>query len=339
LNITLSLHFYSFFFKHMKRATEVLRRYSAPDAAMRQHMRTMHTHFTANQAAFQAFNPRFDAAFGAQWLAAVEAADTAPTGAVRVGELKEDTAAVQDLMSKAQQAVQQLFYFVGQAFPNNVARLDQYGRRGYVAARDSHDKMRTLLQTAFASATRDQAALAAHGYTAAQLAQFGTLGEQLTATNTAQEVKKGQNTEGSDAYLTLQNRAYGYGQEVSAAAKVLFTGEVAKARLFRLAAGAPAGPERHEATVAPGAAGYLAFETPLLAATQLRLRLLAPAAGQRAFVGRVVAEGQKPPTPQSLSAEVPELLVLAPELGAAGQLLAVVNQGPEAAHVEVAVVA
>jgi hypothetical protein len=323
----------------MKRAAAVLRRYSDPDATMRQTMRTMYAHFAANQAAFQAFNPHFDATFGQAWLAALDAADAATTHEVRVGELKEDTATVAAVMEQAQQAVQQLFYFVGQAFPRNAGRLDQYGRRTYEKARNSHDLMRTLLQTALASATRDHAELAAHGYTAAQLARLASLSAELTDTNTTQEVKKGQNTEGSDAYLTLQNRAYGYGQEVSAAAKVLFGGEAARARLFRLTAGAPAGPERHELTLAPGAAGYLPFETPLLATTRLRLRLLAPAAGQQVQVGRVAAEGQKPLTPLTLSAEVPELTVPAPDLGAAGAVLAVVNLGPAETRVEVAVVA
>ncbi len=40
----------------MKKATAVLRHYSKPDATMRQHMRTMHAHYTTYAAAFQAFD-------------------------------------------------------------------------------------------------------------------------------------------------------------------------------------------------------------------------------------------------------------------------------------------
>lgn len=208
---------------------------------MRQQMRTMHAHYEANQADFQAFNPAFDAAFGAHWLAALDAADAAPTHEVRAGELKEHTAAVLDMMAQAQRAVQTLFYYVGQAFPHNAGRLDQYGRRGYAAARDSQDKMRTLLATAVASATRDQAALAAAGYSAAQLAALSALADQLSAANTTQEVKKGANAEGSDDYVTAQNLAYGYGQQVSAAAKVLFADDATTLALFRLGGGAAPG--------------------------------------------------------------------------------------------------
>ena len=63
-----------------------------------------------------------------------------------------------------------------------------------------------------------------------------------TTTNTTQEVTKGTNTEGTDHYITIQNLAYGYGQEVSAAAKALFATDKATQGLFRLNSGGP-GPD------------------------------------------------------------------------------------------------
>ncbi|MDB5234407.1 MAG: hypothetical protein JWR44_1400 [Hymenobacter sp.] len=167
-------------------------------------------------------------------MAALDLADTTPDHTVRAGELKEDTAEVEDVMTRAQRALQTVFYYVGRAFPNNAGRMATYGRKTYDAARDSHDKMRTLLQTAFTSATRDHQSLAAKGYTAAQLGDLETLVAELTDTNTSQEVKKGTNTEGRDHYVTVQNHAYGYGQEASAASKVLFVGDKATRDLFRL---------------------------------------------------------------------------------------------------------
>lgn len=86
---------------------------------------------------------------------------------MRVGELKETTGAVESVMARARRAAQQVFYFVGQAYPHNAGRLDQYGRRAYGVARNSHKLMQALLQTALDSATRDQATLAAQGCGAA----------------------------------------------------------------------------------------------------------------------------------------------------------------------------
>ncbi|UOQ99185.1 hypothetical protein MUN81_06735 [Hymenobacter sp. 5317J-9] len=218
----------------MKKSTQVLRHYSQPDAAMRQNMRTMHGHYLTHQAKFQAFNPDFDADFGTEWLAALDLADTTPDHSVRTGELQEDTAEVEDVMVQARRAAQTLFYYVGRAFPGNAGRMAAYGRNTYDAARDHHEKMRTLLASAFAAATRDHAALAAKGYPAAQLDELNTLAQELTATNTAQEMKKGTNTEDRDHYVTVQNHAYGYGQEVNAAAQQLFADDKATQKLFRL---------------------------------------------------------------------------------------------------------
>jgi hypothetical protein len=224
----------------MKKTTEVLRHYSQPDAAMRQDMRTMHGHYLAHEAKFRAFNPDFDQDFGAEWLAALDLADKTPDHTVRTGELQEETAEVDDVMVRAQRAAQTLFYYVGRAFPGNAGRMNTYGRKTYDAARDNQDKMRTLLENAFAAATRDHAALAAKGYTAAQLADLGALAEELTSANTDQELKKGTNTEGRDHYVTVQNHAYGYGQETNAAAKMLFVDDAATQKLFRLGGGSDA---------------------------------------------------------------------------------------------------
>lgn len=321
----------------MKRAATVLRHYHEADAAMRQEIRTMHGHFTTHQAAFAAFNPEFGGAFGTDWLAALNTADTTPTGTVRVGELKEDTAEVTSVMEQAQGAVQSLFYFVGRAFPHNAGRLKQYGRDTYDAARDSHDKMRTLLQTAFASATRDHVALAAKGYTPAQLAALGTLGTQLTTTNTTQEVKKGTNTEGTDHYLTVQNLAYGYGQGASAAAKILFASDKATLDLFRLGGAAPAAHETHEVTVAEKGTATVVFATALADATRLHLRLAVPQGHQAARVARVAAAGDAPTVYVTLTTQISETDVQAVALGATGQVLVVENGGPGAVRVEIAV--
>lgn len=319
----------------MQRATAVLRHYSQPDAAMRQDMRTMHEHYATNQAAFRAFNPEFDAAFGPDWLAAIDAADVAPDRAVRTGELMEDTAEVEDVMGRAQAAAQTLFYYVGRAYPHNAGRLATYGRSTYEAARKQHDKMRTLLQTAFTSATRDKTELVKKGYTTAQLATLGSLVTELADTNTTQEVKKGTNTEGRDHYVTTQNLAYGYGQEVSAAAKVLFAADAATLKLFRLSGNAAPVLEHHEVTLAPDTTTFITFETLLLPTSRLHLRLAVPKPGQAAAVSRMMPGEPGPAKTVTLSPDQSELDVLAPDLGPAGQILRVQNGSAEPVRIEI----
>lgn len=321
----------------MQQPTVVVRHYHEADATMRQDMRTMHGHFAAHAAEFAAFNPEFAVPFATDWLAAIGLADTTPDHTVRTGELVEDTDAVETAMTQAQAAVQTLFYYVGRAFPHNVGRLTTYGRGDYEAARKQHDKMRSLLDKAFAAATLDKVALAAKGYTPAQLANLGTLESQLTDTNTTQGMKKGTNVEGTEHYLTVQNLAYGYGQEVSAAAKVRFAADAATLKLFRLGGPALAPHETHELTVAPGGLGSVRFDTPLGPATRLRLRLAVPQPGQAAAVGRTEAAGQTLATFVTLTPGISELNATAAELGPAGQWLEVASRGTQPVRVEIGV--
>ncbi|GAA3932239.1 hypothetical protein [Hymenobacter algoricola] len=236
----------------MKQTKPEDRQYAGPDSEMRQNMRTMHSHYLADLTAFTAFNPTFSAAFGTQWLMALEAADAAKPGAALRHELKEDTQAVDALMDKARTQVQALFYYVEQAFPNNPGRLDQYGKKQYAQARQKHDKMRALLPGALQAATRDQAQLTPHGFSAAKLADLRQLAQDLEAADTGQEMRKGTNTEGSDDYVRVQNAAYQFGQQVSRAAKVAFVASPVKQQLYRLST-APGAEKTSQKPAAPAA--------------------------------------------------------------------------------------
>jgi len=223
----------------MKKHKPEERLYSGADSEMRQAMRAMHGHYLTDQEALGAFNPTFTAAFGTQWLAALVVAEKAKPGVALREDLKENTQEVEALMEKARNEVQTLFYYVEQAFPGNAARLDQYGKKQYPSARKKHDKMCALLALATEAATRDQSALAAKGFTADRLAALLQLAKDLQAADTAQEMRKGTNTEGSDDYVHLQNAAYKFGQQVSKAAKVAFFQDPVKQKLYRLSDDAP----------------------------------------------------------------------------------------------------
>ncbi|PJJ47892.1 hypothetical protein [Hymenobacter chitinivorans] len=224
----------------MKKNQPEERQYSGPDSTMRQNMRTMHGHYLKDVAAFTAFDPKLTAAFGTQWLAALDQADKATSGTTLRGGLKENTQDVEALMEQARTQVQALFYYVEQAYPNNAGRLDQYGKKQYVPARKKHDKMRALLETAVATATRDLADLSGHGFGAPKLATLKQLSQDLNQADTTQEVRKGSNTEGSQDYVRLQNQAYGYGQQLSKAAKRAFPTDPVKQKLYLLTDAPPA---------------------------------------------------------------------------------------------------
>ena len=240
-------------------------------------------------------------------------------------------------MEQGRTQVQRLFYFVGEAFPNNAGRLDQYGKGRYEKARAHHDRFIVLLDLAAEAATRDAAALAAAGWPAASTAALAALSTQLSTANTAQEMQKGTGVEDGQTYLGLQNTLYAFGQKLSLAAKTCFAEDFAKRQLFDLTPGNGPAPERHELSVEPGQTKAVAFALPLTDDVRLHLRLLDPEPGQRAEVGRVVAEGEAPAPAVVLSPAVFVLDVAAPDLGPKGQLLAVRNAGKGPVRVEIAV--
>lgn len=315
------------------------RLYTGADAAMQQRQRTLHGHFLDNLAALTAFSPELAGTFGTRWTAAQTAAEAAVPGKMRTGQLKQDTDAVEGLMEQGRAQVQQLFYYVGRAFPHNAGRLDQYGKSSYEKARANHDRLIALLTQAVEAATRDAAALAPKGWTAANTTALAALGQQLSTANTAQEMQKGTGVEGGQTYIGLQNALYGFGQQVSLAAKARFVDDFAKRQLFLLTDGTPAGPETHELSVEAGFSKSVAFATALADGSKLHLRLLAPAPGQGAELSRVPAPDAVPLRTVSLNSDDFARDVAAEELGPQGQWLLVRNVGKVPVRVEMALLA
>ncbi|MDB5269732.1 MAG: hypothetical protein JWP58_2772 [Hymenobacter sp.] len=135
--------------------------------------------------------------------------------------------------------------------------------------------------------------------------------------------------------MTTQNLAYGYGQEASAAAKILFAEDAATLKLFRLSGTAVPVLEHHEVTLAPDATAFLTFETPLLPTSRLHLRLGVPKPNQQATVGRMVAGSAGPTQTVTLNTDQSEMDVLAPDLGPAGQVFRIQNGSDHTLRIEI----
>lgn len=210
------------------------RAYKESDADMRARMRTMHGHYLTDAATFAALNPELGGTFGADWLAAIEAADKAPNVDVRRGTLSEDTAVVGSEMERARRMAQSVFYYVEQAFPKNKGRLTQYGKDRYRKASNDPEEMRLLLDMAAEAAERDKVALDAKGFKAGQLAELKALADGLDTVDTKQEIQKGTNQEGTSSYVQVQNAAFGYAQQLNKAAKRVFPDNATRRQLYRL---------------------------------------------------------------------------------------------------------
>ncbi len=300
---------------------------------MRSRMRTMHGHYLSDAAKFAAFNPELGGSFGTDWLAALEAADLAPNVDVRRGELRQDTVVVETEMDRARAMVQQVFYYVSQAFPGNKGRLSQYGKDRYAKAATNSDEMRVVLDMAAQAAERDLAALTTKGFSAAKLAELQDLAAQLDTVDTAQQMQKGLNQEDTDAYVRLQNAAFGFGQRLNKAAKLLLADQPLRQRLYRLTDPAPTPTDTHELTLALGEQQVVSMETRLLPDTVLRLTLLEGSGPVR--LGRLPFPAAPLGSGELLDAATSPRYVSAAELGPEGQYLAAHNLGPDEVRVSI----
>lgn len=315
-----------------KKAKKVVRAYVENDARMRQRMRTMQGVYETQKALFEALNPKvFTPTFGTRWLTALDTADEAVPGMVRVGELKEETEDVNATLAAAGAMAQRVFYYVGEAFPGRASKLTAYGQPRYEKARNSQPLMRALLETLIGRAKADKTALAAVGFGPALQTQLAELSEQLTLDETSQEDKKGLNTGDGDAYIETQNAAYAFGQAAYKAAQQLFGADASQLARFRL--GEPARPraEVRTLTLQPGERRSILIKGALLNTSALRLTaspgqvrvLRSPDATDPATSGGRLLPDQK------------TLRVTAWALGADGQHLVVVNEGSQRATLRV----
>ncbi|MCC3157264.1 hypothetical protein LJ737_08440 [Hymenobacter sp. 15J16-1T3B] len=94
--------------------------------------------------------------------------------------------------------------------------------------------MRLLLDMAAQAAERDKAELATEGYSAPQLAGLKALAARLDSVDTAHEMRKGSNQEGTDTYVKVQNAAFGYAQQLNKAAKLVFGPDAVRRQRYRL---------------------------------------------------------------------------------------------------------
>jgi hypothetical protein len=305
---------------------------------MRMNMRAMLGQFQLKADQFSGFNPAFGLDFGTSWAKAIDVADAEEAASARRAQLTIDTDEVVAVLAQARTELQLLFYYAGLLYPHSAAHLNEYGRNTYAKAAYQAVPMQAELAQALKAATRDHVALAAKGYTALHISEIETLLADLTDTKATQRLKKGTNDEATDHYTTIQNVAYSFGQQVSAASKILFAGDETLLKIFRLGDGPGPATESHTLEVAPGADKWVLFATPLVAPVQLYLHLIEAEPGQQAFIGRCELEGQKPPLLLPLTQAANDQTVPVAALGE-GPYLGVRNDGALLIRVELRVVA
>jgi len=95
---------------------------SLPDRA-----RTLQKHFENNLASFTAFDPDYNAAYAASWLALIEECEEHPDDESTVDELAQYTKDLEEARKEGFIAANDLEHYVKKAFPDDEMMLEEFG--------------------------------------------------------------------------------------------------------------------------------------------------------------------------------------------------------------------
>ncbi len=214
---------------------EAKRKFKGSDMKMLAAIRKMHTHFTAEIAAFTAFDPSLDAAFLAAW-------DTAQENAWVYHSDEQEVIEGEILMEEAVTALDQcrekyrdVKYYAGKAFPNSKEAMKEFGEGQYSKLRNSPLKMVQFMETLHGVATKYKNELITAGFSQAAIDEIAALTTQLRNDNKAQQMNKKERPTETRKRIETLNTYYGFGQQVAAVAPLVFRNSYAKRHLFRLA--------------------------------------------------------------------------------------------------------
>ena len=211
---------------------EILRAYKGSDAEMAAYARVTHSLMTADLAKFTAFDSTMTAAFAAQYLTAINNADTVVADSAVLDIQVQKTELIQIAMEKAKGKYADVKYFVQKTFPSSLATQNEFGLNDYDRARKSSTQMIQFLDEMHKACVKYQTQLVAKGLNAAAIAEIQTFRTELQTANTNQEVFKKQRPKLTEERIIVLNTCYDYITQVNAAAQRVYKDDYAKQKQF-----------------------------------------------------------------------------------------------------------
>lgn len=189
---------------------------------------------TKDQAALEAVNPAITAAWLSDFLQEIDDASSLRQPWAAIAATGIITEALKALVAGARNAVQELYFYVGMAWPDSAARLAAYGRGEYVASRQSAWRMVKLMEKALAQAAEDAAGLDAVGYTAAKRAALEALMNQLQAKIVEQDAQKSAARLVTEQYHIAMNGVWARMVVLQRTSEIAFRNDYARWANYRL---------------------------------------------------------------------------------------------------------
>lgn len=232
--------------------TEIKRAYLGSDAFMTESARVIYNLANDDLANFTAFDSTINAAWMADYLADVEAAETVVADSAISDQQVQTTENVLSQMDLARAKYNEVKYFVQKAFPDSPATQGEFGLNDYMDARRSESKMIQFLDEMHKAAVKYKTELTDAGYTA-KIGDIQTIRTSLLDKNTTQEVFKKQRPKLTEDRIKILNAAYERLTQVNAAAQIIYVTDYAKQKQFVYNVSTDTSLQEYEGSVDAGA--------------------------------------------------------------------------------------
>lgn len=216
------------------------RNYNLSDAGMLTFAPLHRSLFITYQADFAAFDSDFASPdFETDWQAAIDASLNVGTAETRDDQLGIHTADVEAAMKAIALKVKEVKYFANKAFPpaaseQNRKVLDKFGFDDYQEVYGSQEGLRIFMKNLFKVATEHAAALAAVGFTPAQLAAINTVTDNFLTLDVIQDAFKALSPIDTNARVVTHNTTWGFSTRVRDAVEVMYADNPLLYNLFLL---------------------------------------------------------------------------------------------------------
>ncbi|HRI27048.1 MAG TPA: carboxypeptidase-like regulatory domain-containing protein [Chitinophagales bacterium] len=213
---------------------EAKRKFNVPDAYVVEYAKDMRNLFTADIADFAALDPDFDAAFNAEWLVKINAAEAQLTDEIIVDVQTQYTNLVIAAMKNCQNYYQEVKFFVRKAFGDNQAIQNEFGADNYNNIRGNQPQLIEFMRDLYSVANKYAAQLDVVNFGAAKIARIKDLADALDTANQEQNnYVKGRPTLTAER-IGIYNRLWDTLSLVSSAAKIIYRDNIAKYNQYLL---------------------------------------------------------------------------------------------------------
>lgn len=216
-------------------ADDTIREYNMEDSEMLELANMFHTNFETDKTDFTTLFPDMADPFAADFMTAIDTAETAVPGWQVDAEIASVTANLNEAMRAGQKALQVLFIYVERTWDDDN-KLREFGKAKYKADRAVQAKLPNLMRQAHAKAieTANAAALAAKGYTAAMATDLVTKAQAIEDLNNEQEILLNARTNKTAIRVGKYNAVWDFMRNINQASKVVFADDQTKLDMYRL---------------------------------------------------------------------------------------------------------